>query len=87
VAPTETGPGGRTALLEALRVRQNARRGLAVGLLFTGTVFLFFVVLPPGTNRSLLYYVALAFVLALTVSGLATTILVGVRAYRLTREL
>ena len=79
--------GGRTALVEALRVRRNAKRGLAAGVLFTAVVFVVFVVLPPGTTQSVPYYGALGFVLALTVGGLATAVLVAVRAYRLTREL
>jgi hypothetical protein len=87
VSPTETQPGGRRALLDALRVRQNALRGVAIGTLFTALVFLFFVVLAPGTDQSLPYYVALGFVLALTMSGLATAVLVAMRAYRLARDL
>jgi hypothetical protein len=83
----EPGPGGRAALVEALRVRQNALRGTAVGVLFAALVFLVFVVLAPGTDQSLPYYLALWFVLALAVSGLATAVLVGVRAYRLVQEL
>ena len=87
VSSTDGQPTERQALLEALHVRQNALRGLAVGVVFTATVFLVFVVLPPGTNRSLVYYVALAFVLAMTTSGLATAVLVARRAYRLSNEL
>jgi hypothetical protein len=83
----EKGPGGRAALVEALRVRQNAVRGTAVGVLFAALVFLVFVVLAPGTDQSMPYYLALWFVLALAVSGLATTVLVALRAYRLVQEL
>ncbi len=86
VSPSEQ-PGGRAALVEALRVRRNARRGLAVGLLVAGAVFTVFVVLPSGTARSRLYYGALAFVLAMTVAGLATAVLVARRAYHLSKEL
>jgi Na+/melibiose symporter-like transporter len=77
----------RAALVEALRVRRNAKLGLAVGVLFAGAVFVVFVALPSGTTRSSAYYGALAFVLALTVAGLVTAVLVAVRAYKLTREL
>ena len=79
-------PGGRAALVEALEVPRNARRGFAFGLLFTVAVFVFFVVLP-GTYRSPLFYVGLGFVLAVAVGGLATTVLTAITAYRLSREL
>ena len=87
MSSTEDQPGGRAALVEALRVRQNLKRGVAIGLAFTAAIFLFFVVLAPTTVRSPLYYVALAFVLAMASSGLAATILVMHRAYRLTKDL
>lgn len=83
----EDQPGGRAALVEALHVRQNLKRGVAVGVVFTAAIFLFFVVLPDTTVRSPLYYIALAFVLAMASSGLAATVLVMHRAYRLTKEL
>jgi len=79
--------GGRAALVAALRVRRNAKRGLATGVLVAGVVFLRFVVLPSGTVRPTAYYGALAFVLAMAVAGLATAVFVAARAYRLTREL
>lgn len=87
VSSTDGEASGRTAFLEALRVRQNAVRGFVAGILFTAAVFLVFVVLPAGTDQSMLYYLALAFVLALTVGGLATVVLVGIRAYRLSQDL
>jgi hypothetical protein len=68
-------------------VRQNAKRGVAIGVVFTAVVFLFFVVLPRGTVRSPVYYLALAFVLAMATSGLATALLVARRARDLSREL
>lgn len=73
--------------MEALRVRRNARRGLAVGVTVAVAVFALFVVAPSATRESPLYYGALAFVLALTVGGLATAVLVAVRAYRLSKDL
>ncbi len=87
MSSTEDQPSGRAALVEALHVRQNLRRGVAVGVIFTVAIFLFFVVLAPDTVRSPAYYVALAFVLAMTSSGLAAALLVMRRAYKLTREL
>lgn len=87
VSSTDGETSGRAAFLEALRVRQNAARGFVVGILFTAAVFLVFVILPAGIDRSMPYYLALAFVLALTVGGLVTVVLVGVRAYRLSKEL
>ena len=87
MSSTEDQPGGRAALVEALHVRQNLKRGMGVGIAFTAAIFLFFVVLAPNTVRSPVYYVALAFVLALTSSGLAAALLVMHRAYRLTKEL
>lgn len=87
VSSTEDQPGGRAALVEALHVRQNLKRGVIVGVGFTAAVFLFFVVLPETTVRSPMYYVGLAFVLAMTASGLAASLLVMYRAYRLTKEL
>jgi acid phosphatase family membrane protein YuiD len=87
VSSTENQPSGRAALVEALHVRQNLKRGVAAGVAFTAIVFLFFVVLAPSTVRSPVYYVALAFVLAMTSSGLAAALLVMRRAYKLTRDL
>jgi acid phosphatase family membrane protein YuiD len=87
VSSTDNQPSGRAALVEALHVRQNLKRGVVVGVVFTAAIFLFFVVLAPNTVRSPLYYVALAFVLAMASSGLAAAILVMHRAYRLTKEL
>jgi hypothetical protein len=87
VSSTEDQPGGRAALVEALHVRQNLKRGVVVGVAFTAAIFLFFVVLAPGTVRSPVYYVALAFVLAMTSSMLAAALLVMQRAYKLTRDL
>jgi len=78
------GPGG---LVEALHVRQNLRRGLAVGVGFAVVVFVFFVGLAPETTRSQLYYFGLAFVLAMTTSGLVAAALVARRAYHLTQDL
>lgn len=77
---------GKTAFVEALEVPRNARRGFGFGLVFTVAVFVFFVVIP-GTNRSELYYLALAFVLAVGIGGIATAVLTMRTAYRLSKEL
>ncbi|WP_340098737.1 DUF7536 family protein [Salinibaculum salinum] len=87
MSSTEDQPSGRAALVEALHVRQNLKRGVVLGIAFTAAIFLFFVVLAPNTVRPPVYYVALAFVLAMTSSGLAAALLVMRRAYKLTREL
>jgi len=87
VSPTEDSPGGRAALVEALEVQKNLKRGAAVGVVFTAVIFVVFVVFPPATVESPVYYVALAFVLALSTSGLAATVFVMRRAYRLSKEL
>ncbi|MFB6087819.1 MAG: hypothetical protein ABEJ85_04800 [Haloarculaceae archaeon] len=79
----ESGP---QAFMQALEVSRNAKRGLVAGVAFTLLVFVFFVVIP-GTYRSPLWYVGLAFVLAISTAGLVTFLLVMVRAYRLSHEL
>ena len=84
--PPDEAKSGRAAFVEALRVRRNALWGVAVGLAFTVAVFVFFVVVP-GAQRSTLWYVALAFVLALSIAGLVASVLTLGRAVRLSREL
>lgn len=95
-ADDDTGPGiavevdpdadGPAAFMQALRVGRNARVGAVVGAAFTALVFLVFVVLP-GTYRSPLWYVGLAFVLALSTAGLVAVLLTLGRAVRLSRQL
>jgi uncharacterized YccA/Bax inhibitor family protein len=80
------GPGGRAALVRALDVRRNARRGFGFALAFTLAVFAFFVVVP-GTARPTPWYLALAFVLAAALGGLATAVLTAHSAYRLSKDL
>lgn len=82
---TPEGQSGRAALVEALNVPTNAKRGFAFGIVFAIGVFAFFVAIP-DTYRSPLLYLALAFVLAMAMGGLATAVLVGVSAYRLAKE-
>lgn len=78
-------PSGRAAFVRALNVRRNARWGFAFGVLVAIAVFVFFVVIP-GTYRSATLYVALGFVLAVSVGGLATAALTLISAVRLARE-
>jgi len=68
--------------MQALRVPRNAKLGLLVGVVVTLLVFLVFVVLP-GTYRSPLWYVGLAFVLALSTAGLVAFVLTLARPVRL----
>lgn len=76
---------GRAALVRALNVRRNARWGFAFALVVTLAVFGFFVVIP-GTYRATTWYVALGFVLAISLGGLATAVLTLFSAIRLARE-
>jgi len=84
---TDDAHAGPRGLLDALRVRRNAAVGFAAGTAVAVVVFVWFVVLPAATVRSPLYYVALAFVLAVAAGGLVTALLMAARARRLAREL
>ncbi len=79
-------PSGKARFIEALEVPRNARRGFGFGFVFTVAVFVFFIIIP-GTNRSQLYYLGLAFVLAVGIGGIVTTVLTARTAYRLSKEL
>ena len=79
----ESGPA---AFMQALAVPRNGKIGVAVGLLFAVVVFVFFVVIP-GSYRSLLWYLALGFVLAVSTAGLVAFVLTLARAIRLSRDL
>jgi hypothetical protein len=81
-----TAESGPQAFMRTLKVPRNAKLGLAVGVVFTVAVFVVFVVIP-GTYRSPLWYVALGFVLAVSVGGFVAFLLTMVRAYRLSRDL
>jgi hypothetical protein len=76
---------GVAALVAELEVRRHVRTAVAAGLAFALAVFLLFAYLP-GTEESLLYWAALAFVLAFAVSGLVATVLLGYATYRRTLE-
>lgn len=80
-----TEPSGRAAFVRALNVRRNTRVGFAFGTLVAVAVFVFFVVIP-GTYRSAALYVALGFVLAISLGGLVTALLTLVSAVRLARQ-
>lgn len=80
-----TEPSGRAAFVRALNVRRNAKWGFAISLVVTLAVFGFFVVVP-GTYRSPALYVALGFVLAVSLGGLTTAVFTLFSAIRLARE-
>lgn len=65
-------------------MRRHARRGLAAGAAVGAVVFLAFAYIP-GTEESLLYWAALAVVLASAVAALVTTVMVARAARRRTR--
>lgn len=82
-------PGERPAeesLADALALRTQVRRGVVAGVMLAAAVFGLFVLLP-GTDRSPVLFLGLAFVVAATAAGLVTTVLVARAAHRLTREL
>ncbi|WP_336036082.1 DUF7536 family protein [Halobacterium yunchengense] len=78
---------GVDALVAALDVPRQARRGFLVGLLAAAGTYYFFVVASGGSPYSTPYLVALALVLAFTTGLLATLVLTVVAAYRLSRDL
>lgn len=77
---------GKAAFVAALRVRRNAKLGLAAGLTLALAAFVLFVALP-GSRRSPALYVGLGFVLALSTAGLVAFLLTLGRAIRLARQL
>jgi|GEM_PF-1519839 len=86
----ESGPGdersGKVVFMEALRVKRNAKWGVAAGIAFAALVFVSF----PGAyspSRSMAWYLALAFVLMLSMAGLVAFFLTLGRAVRLSRDL
>ncbi|MFC7140945.1 hypothetical protein ACFQMA_14060 [Halosimplex aquaticum] len=83
---TERPESGRAAFLAALRVRRNAKWGLAVGVAVALGAFFLFVVLLDARD-SPLWYVALGFTLAMSTAGLVAFLLTLGRAVRLSREL
>jgi hypothetical protein len=78
----------RRRFVEALRVKRNAARGFAFGIAATVAVYAFFIILPGGFELGRdLYFLGLAAVMAVGLGGLATAVLVALRARRLAREL
>ena len=75
--------------LETLGVKRHLAVGLAVGVVFTVAVYLFFVVLGGGSASGVLsgYYLALAFTLATTVGASVAIVLTVWTAIKLSREL
>ena len=66
-------------ILRTLAVRKNAARGFSVGALLAVALFVVFVL--PGSTFSPVYFVGLAFVVAMTSGAIVTTILVAITAY------
>ncbi|WP_458186478.1 DUF7536 family protein [Haladaptatus sp. NG-WS-4] len=76
-------------LIRALHVRRNAMVGFALSLLFTAVVYVYRVVLVgevPGQAGTPVYYLALGFVLMLTLGALLTAVLTLLSARRLARD-
>ena len=67
-------------ILRTLAVRRNAIRGFTAGALFAVALYVLFVVLP-GSTFSPVFFVGLAFVVAMTSGAILTTILVAITAY------
>jgi hypothetical protein len=76
-------PGGRAALVRALEVRRHGAQGAVVGVAAAVALVLVFVVLPGGTTRAAPLYVALGFVVFVSVTLLTVTVQVGRRAMAL----
>lgn len=83
--PSQSGSSGAVGE-PGLAIQRNAVRGFAAGAVFAVAVFVVFALLP-GTTRPLGLYIALAFVLGVSIGLLATVLLVGWRFYRLSRQL
>ncbi|WP_458207425.1 DUF7536 family protein [Haladaptatus sp. NG-SE-30] len=77
-------------LIRALKVRRNAIIGFTVSLLFTALVYVYRVVMigeVTGQAGTPVTYLALGFVLALTLGALLTTVLTLFSARRLARDI
>lgn len=72
-------------ILRTLAVRKNAARGFAVGALFAVALLVVFVL--PGSTFSPVYFVGLAFVVAMTSGAIVTAFLVAITAYGAARRL
>jgi hypothetical protein len=72
-------------MVAALNVVRNAKFGFGLAALVTATIVTLFVVVP-GTTRPAYLYVALAFVLTVSLGGLLTALFTAVSAVRLARS-
>jgi Na+/phosphate symporter len=72
-------------MVAALNVVRNAKFGFGLAALLTAAIVTLFVVLP-GTTRPAYLYVALAFVLTVSLGGLLTALFTAVSAVRLARS-
>jgi hypothetical protein len=79
--------------MAALNVRRNALLGAVAGFALAAAVYAYFVAIPvlvpaiPARDRSPLLFLLLAFVVAVTAAMLVATVLTGVSAWRLSRDL
>jgi len=71
-------------MVAALNVPRNAKLGFGLAVLITATIVSVFVL--PGTARPGYLYVALAFVLAVSLGGLLTALFTVASAVRLARS-
>jgi len=83
---------GRGRLLEALKLRRNARRGFGLALVATLVVYAVFVAEPVLRGEALArgawsWYLGLGLSMFLGLGALVTTALVAMQARRLVREL
>lgn len=77
--------GSKAHIFRVLAVRRHAVRGFAASALVTAAVLGFFVLIP-GSVHPTPYYLALAFVLAMSLGALLTAILTARTAVRMARE-
>lgn len=77
--------GSKARLVAALEVRRNALWGFSISTGLTVGVLAFFV-LVPGSVHPTPYYLALAFVLAMSLGALLTAVLVARTAVRVNEE-
>ncbi|MFW5956360.1 MAG: DUF7536 family protein, partial [Halorhabdus sp.] len=72
----------KTRFVAALRVREHARRGFVVGVVFAVALYALSVA-QSGALSTRLLYLSLLIVLALTTGTIVTTVLVAAEAYKL----
>nr|WP_135304665.1 hypothetical protein [Halomicroarcula amylolytica] len=71
-------------MVAALHVPRNAKFGFGVATLVTAAIVALFVL--PGTGRPMFLYVALAFVLLVSLGSLLTAVFTAISAVRLARS-